>query len=223
MKREVLLFCGTGDSRAVAAQLVQCGFVVRTARDFDTAVRLLLERGPVAAVIATEEPEAICSCLRQLAELPLLVLTPEPDEELTVRALRAGADDVLHGPYSRRQLAIRIDALIRRSTRRRQPFRSAERLQVGDLVLDMDTRQAVKGGRPLRLRPTGFRILAALARRAGAVVSHRELLSEVWGYALPDSNDVIRPHVRHLRNQLAAAGGRPQQLLSQRGSGYRLA
>jgi two-component system KDP operon response regulator KdpE len=216
----------------LTAQLAGSGFVVTATRDLDRAVRMLRDRPPALVVVhGADGIEEATACLRLLCDRPLLVIDEHLSEESVISALGAGADAVLRPPFSNRELSARIEALLRRSSApSHRPDRTPRHVELGDLVIDTQARLATKAGRPLRLRPTGFRLLATLASRAGRTVTHEELLSEVWGTTLrPGSGqawdggrDALRPHVRQLRRQLESAGGEPQRLISQRSVGYRL-
>ncbi len=211
--------------RSVSRLLAQCGFGVVLAEDANSAAQLLERAGPACVVVpvAGQDGVELCRVLRGLSRAPILAVNARRDEQLVVRCLDAGADGVVARPLSRRVLGARIDAVrrVRNGARRSKP--RGESSRVGDLVIDTDAHVATHAGRPLSLTPTEFRLLAALTRRAGRVVSHRDLLSEVWGPAYCDRPELVRLYVRYLRRKLGDSERQPRLLLNQRGVGYRLA
>lgn len=205
------------------AQLAQCGFVVHTASDINSAVRLLRSHAPALVVIRIEDVAAIdlCQLLRMQSSDPVVAVCDRRDEELIVRCLEAGVDRVLVAPLSRRELAARIGAAL--GCRNGSPPAEPRPYHVGDLVIDPDAHVVTKDGHCLSLTPTEFRLLVALARRAGEVVSHADLLSEVWGATYMESPEHLRLYIRYLRRKLKDGESRPRLLLNQRGVGYKLA
>jgi DNA-binding response OmpR family regulator len=221
----ILLFNVSDESATEPGQkLAECGFAVRVARTLDEAVRSLQESAPSLVIVwaGSADGTDYCRSLRALSTGPIVVICPEADEDAVVRGLEAGADDVLAASLSRRELAARIGAI----SARQHTFTPAEgpchTYEVGDLVLDPKTHAATNQGRHMSLTPTEFRLLASLARRAGEVVSHAEILSDVWGATVGDSPDIVRTHIRNLRRKLGDTGGQPRLVQARRGVGYRL-
>jgi two-component system KDP operon response regulator KdpE len=224
----ILLFNSPDESAAQLGQkLAECGFAVRVVKSIDDAARLLRETPSATIVVrAGMDGESAtidcCRSLRALSAAPIVVICPEPDEDVVVAGLEAGADDVLATSLSRRGLGARIRAIASRRHTFTAPEVPCHACAAGDLVLDPETHAVTNKGRHMSLTPTEFRLLASLARRAGQVVSHAEILSEVWGARGGESHDIIRTHIRSLRRKLGDAQEQAPLVESRRGIGYRL-
>lgn len=225
MGEQILLLDATDAADAtLSEQLAGCGFIVRVAWDLDEALRELDERPRFGVLLRAEGEAALewCRSLRLLFAGPLLVLTGGGHESQVVSYLEAGADSVIVEPVSRRELAARLHALLQKSEHLQSSWQRAGEQRVGELVLNARAHVARWSGRDLALTPTEFRLLAALACRAGQVVAREELLAEVWGPDRVRRDDVLRIYVGYLRHKLGDDPARPRILLNQRGVGYRL-
>ncbi len=205
--------------------LAQCGFTVRTAKDVDDAADWLDKSCPASVVIRIADKAAIdlCRSLRVQTSAPVLGICTTRDEDLIVRCLEAGVDRVLITPLSRLEVGARISAALGRQNGSPSGGAKSEACRVGDLVIDPDAHVVTRAGLPLSLTPTEFRLLVALARRAGSVVSHEELLSEVWDPSYREHPEHLRLYIGYLRQKLGDDRKQPCLLLNQRGVGYRLA
>src|SRR5205085_4124792 len=152
--------------------------------------------------------------LRERSDVPIIIVTARGEEADRVVGLELGADDYVVKPFGIRELIARIRAV----TRRRHGPAREEPLGVGELEVDVRTRRATLAGRGLELTPKEFDLLAALARDAGASVSRRRLLEEVWDTSWYGSSKTIDVHVAALRRKL----GDPRWLETVRGVGFRL-
>ncbi len=152
-------------------------------------------------------------------DTPVLMLTARAEESDKVRGLRSGADDYLTKPFGVMELVARVEALIRRT---RGPG-SEGVVRIGEIAVDTRTRSVSRGGTPVELAPLEFDLLAALARRHGAVATRRELLAEVWGYADSVFSRTVDAHVALLRRKLEPEPAVPRYILTVRKTGYRLA
>ncbi len=207
-------------------QLRQCGFTVETAAELDTAVRLQRDgaRTPTVVRVARAGSAELLCALPKLATTPIVIICSESEADLVVPCLEAGADTVLVAPVSRRELAGRIRAALNWCSgslqsgegRRPQPY------QVGNLTIDPDRHKVTNGGHEVALTPTEFRLLAALARRAGETVNHADLVSEVWGAVCAGTRRSLRLYIRYLRRKLAHHHGQRTLIHNDRGVGYRL-
>lgn len=205
------------------ARLTQCGYLIRVVRDGERAVEQMRDESLCFTLIRTDNGDAVelCHGLRPLSSAPLLVVCTESDERTTVLYLEAGADSVLLAPLSRRELAARLSAALGAS----RPHRTARQprsCRAGDLFIDVDAHLATKRGRMLSLTPTEFRLLVALAMRAGEIVSHAELIEEVWNRDNAQGAENLRLYIRYLRQKLGDDPVKPRLLLTHRGIGYRL-
>jgi DNA-binding response OmpR family regulator len=157
--------------------------------------------------------------LRAVSSLPVIVATARDDESDMVRLLDLGADDYVIKPFTAAQLDARIRAVLRRAGRTDEdPV-----ITVGDLVIDTRSYEVTVDGRPVELARKEFELLVALARRAGEVVSKRDLLSEVWQLPWGGSDRTVDVHVSWLRRKLGETAAHPRYLHSVRGVGVRLA
>ncbi|MDR7100793.1 two-component system OmpR family response regulator [Lysobacter niabensis] len=150
---------------------------------------------------------------------PLVLLTALGEVDHRVEGLRAGADDYLAKPFAYSELSARLDSIVRRS--RAGDEREPTRLRVGDLELDLLSREARRGDRRIELQPREFRLLEYLMRRADRVVTRTMLLEAVWDYHFDPQTNVIDVHISRLRQKIDHGFARPL-LHTVRGAGYRL-
>lgn len=156
---------------------------------------------------------------RVWSSAPVLVLSARSTEHDKIDVLDAGADDYLTKPFSVGELLARVRALLRRG--RVNPDAEAAQVSFGDVVVDFSRRQVSRGGEPVKLTPIEYRLLGVLIARAGKVMTHRQLLREVWGAAYSDSNHYLRIYVGHLRHKLEDDPAQPRHFLTETGVGYR--
>jgi two-component system KDP operon response regulator KdpE len=159
--------------------------------------------------------------LREWSLVPILVISARGQETDKVAALDAGADDYLTKPFSLPELLARLRAARRRAAQA-APGQEEPVYVVGELRVDVARHQVVAGGREIHLTPTEFKLLALLARNAGRVLTHRQLLKEVWGQAYLDNTHHLRVQMHGLRHKLEPEPARPRYLLTEPGVGYRL-
>jgi len=153
--------------------------------------------------------------LRQVTEVPIVILTARNDERSVVRGLRQGADDYLVKPIGLAVLLARIEAVARRS---RVQAPDAGVLAVGDLQVDTGKREAALAGRELSLTAKEFDLLALLAQHAGSVVTREQILDSLWGDAFMAVSRSLDVHLTGLRSKL----DRPGMIVNVRGVGYRI-
>ncbi|HMU61165.1 MAG TPA: response regulator [Gemmatimonadales bacterium] len=159
--------------------------------------------------------------IRRTAATPIIVISARGLEQDKVTALDLGADDYLTKPFSEPELLARIRAALRRLARPAGGTAS-EMFESGELRVDLLGRVVFRGGREVHLTPTEFRLLAALVRNAGQVVTHRRLLQEVWGANYQDDTHYLRVYMAQLRHKLEQDPNRPRLLTTEPGVGYRL-
>ncbi len=156
--------------------------------------------------------------LREWTRAPIIVLSARGREEDKVNALDAGADDYLTKPFGVNELLARLRVALRhaRASPAGEPV-----LEAGPLRVDLARREVTVAGRELRLTPTEFKLLALLARHAGKVLTHRQILKEVWG---PNASEAhwVRVHMAELRKKVEEDPARPRLLVTEPGVGYRL-
>ena len=160
----------------------------------------------------------LCRRLREWTQIPVIVLSAVGDEEAKVRALAAGADDYVTKPFGPRELIARLEANMRRS----EPEREPATITTGDLTIDLAARMVTIAGTEVRLTPTEFGLLALLARNRGRLMTHRDLLTGVWG---PGYEPTPRSCAPTSPTSAAswAAGGSSTYIRTDPGVGYRFA
>jgi two-component system KDP operon response regulator KdpE len=156
--------------------------------------------------------------LREWSEAPVLVLSVREGEEDKVAALDRGADDYMNKPFSTAELLARLRA----ARRRAQPVADNAVFHSGPLQVDLSSRLVTLKGREIKLTPTEYSLLRLLVRNAGKVVTHRQILKEVWGPNYVEQTHYLRVYMAHLREKLEADPSRPELLLTEPGVGYRL-
>ena len=152
--------------------------------------------------------------------MPVIVLSARTHETDKVDALDAGADDYLTKPFGVGELLARIRVALRR--RARANLQAPAEIQLGGVRVDLANRRVFRGDQPIHLTPIEFRLLAVLVRNAGRVLTHRQLLKEVWGPSRADSTHYLRIYTAHLRQKLEDDPARPRYILTETGVGYRL-
>jgi two-component system, OmpR family, KDP operon response regulator KdpE len=156
--------------------------------------------------------------LREWSEAPVLVLSVREGEEDKVDALDHGADDYMNKPFSTAELLARLRAARRRS----QPVADSVVFRSGHLQVDLSSRLVTVKGKEIKLTPTEYSLLRLLVRNAGKVVTHRQILKEVWGPNYGEQTHYLRVYMAHLREKIEDDASRPELLLTEPGVGYRL-
>jgi two-component system KDP operon response regulator KdpE len=159
--------------------------------------------------------------IREWSQTPIVVLSARGQERDKVAALDAGADDYLTKPFGVDELLARIRVALRHVERARNQD-GAPVFEVGDLRIDLAARQVTLAGQEVHLTPIQYNLLAVLARYAGKVVTHTQLLKEVWGPHYKSETHYLRVYMGQLRQKLEATPARPRYLLTEPGVGYRL-
>jgi DNA-binding response OmpR family regulator len=159
--------------------------------------------------------------LREFSGIPVIMLTAKGEENDRVYGLELGADDYITKPFGPRELSSRIKAVLRRAT---MPSTSPEEaiLDIDErLSIDFNRREALVDGKPVKLRPTEYRLLYHLVENAGWTVPHDQLLAKVWGYEYRDEAHYVRLYVNYLREKIEEDPANPKYILTERGVGYR--
>jgi DNA-binding response OmpR family regulator len=194
------------------------GYEVRTSADgveaLDVAAGFLPDLVVLDLGLPGLDGVEVCRRLRSDGDVPILMLTARAETEDRVTGLDSGADDYLVKPFERQELLARIRALLRR-----RPPRGAASLEVGDLVLNPDTREVRRGEREIELTNREFELLEFLMRNERLVVSRERLLDEVWGYDPMAATNTIDVFISNLRRKLEA-GSESRLLHTKRGAGY---
>ncbi len=205
----------------LAYNLRSSGYQVVTAADGVTALEQARVEAPDLIVLDLMLPEldglTVCRSLRQVSDVPILVLTARTGELDKIVGLESGADDYMTKPFSLGELQARIRALLRRAGPRRQ----GDEIRSGDLVLNLVSRRAFLGETELILSPKEFSLLAELMRHQGAVLTRDLLLTRIWGYDYYGDSRTVDVHIRWLREKIEADPSAPTRIVTVRGIGYR--
>jgi DNA-binding response OmpR family regulator len=198
------------------------GFDTLEAED-GLAARALLEReAPSAVVLDVMMPRLdgleLCRWIRARSDVPVIMLTALGEEADKIVGLELGADDYVTKPFSPRELAVRVKAVVRRAT---VGAPKAERLETGDLTIDSGTREVRKAGEPLRLTAMEFDLLWFLASHPRRVFSRVQLMESVWGYQASFDTGTLTVHMRRLREKVENDPSSPAHLQTVWGVGYR--
>ncbi len=206
----------------VVRYLEQAGFDTHQAEDGIAARELLKQKMPGAIVLDLMMPHMggleLCRWIRARSDVPVIMLTALGEEADRIVGLELGADDYVTKPFSPRELAIRVKAVVRRST---PGAPKAERIEVGDIAIDASAREVTKTGRPLRLTATEFDLLWFLASHPRRVFSRRQLMESVWGYQATFDTGTVTVHIRRLREKIETDPSKPRYLETVWGVGYR--
>lgn len=208
--------------RALRVILREAGFEAVPANDGEEALDLAAAWSPDAAIIDLVLPDIdgveVCRRLREWSKMPIIVLSAVGDEEAKVRALAAGADDYVTKPFGPRELVARLQAVLRRV-----PAGSDEAtITATGLEIDLAARSVRRDREEVHLTPTEFDLLRHLARNRGRLMTHRTLLTEVWGPQYGEDTQVLRAHIANLRRKLEPSEG-PRYIKTDPGVGYRFA
>ena len=208
--------------KLVRVNLAKRGYTVSEAEDSHQAIDLF-QTVPVDLVVLDLllpgglSGVDVCTWIRARSDVPIIVLSARLEEDLKVAALDAGADDYVTKPFGQEELLARVRAFLRRS------YVSAKtndtQIQIGELCIDLDARRVLIGERDLHLTRTEYAILAELAHRLDAIVTHDELLTRVWGPEYRGSNHYLHTYLGRLRKKLGDYG---ELLETVPGMGYNL-
>ena len=234
MSLRVLLVEDDRDLRATLRESLEVeGYKVLTAASLQEGMLLLQHAGstgrhdrPGVDLVVLDlglpdgDGEALLAALRRRHNTPVLVISARHGEGQKIRLLDGGADDYLVKPFGIGELIARIRVCMRHRGLSMRP--SVTRYEEDGLSVDLAARQVVLHGQPVRLTPTEFKLLARLVRSAGQVVTHRQLLGEVWGAEHVEHTHYLRVYMAQLRAKLEANPAEPQRLLTEPGVGYRL-
>jgi two-component system KDP operon response regulator KdpE len=197
------------------------GYDVRTVHDGEAALAAIRNWCPVAIVTDLEMPHIngieLCRRVRETSNVPILVLSGNPDDASEVAALDAGADDYLAKPYRTETLLARLRAAVRRSA---VPI-EAPVLTLGDFDLDFDEHRVRLRGEAVRLTPKEFDLLTFMARHPNRVLNHKTLLGAVWGEEAENQPEYLRVFVGQLRKKLEADPPNPRYVVTEPWVGYR--
>jgi two-component system KDP operon response regulator KdpE len=211
--------------RFLRASLGAEGYRVREAWTVADGIREIAAEHPDVVLLDLGLPDGdgleLVRRVREWSQVPVVVVSARGREEEKVAALDAGADDYLPKPFGTKELLARLRVALRHSRAGTAP--GSPVLEVGPLRMDLDRREVSVDGRAVRLTPIEWRLLALLARHAGKVLTHSQILREVWGPNAASQPHYVRVYMAELRKKLEDDPSRPRLLLTEPGVGYRLA
>jgi two-component system KDP operon response regulator KdpE len=188
-----------------------------------SALRLTAQEKPDLVILDLGLPDRggldVIGEIRKTSPVPIIVLSARDDERAKVAALDLGADDYVGKPFGMAELMARLRAALRHAL---QVQGALPAFVSGELKVDLVRRQVTRGGSEVKLSPKEFDLLRHLVMHAGKVLTHRQLLREVWGPAQADEVQYLRVLVRGLRAKLEPDPARPTHILTETGVGYRL-
>ena len=226
MSLRVLVVEDDSDIRSLMqSSLAVEGFEVRTAASVSEARALLQHAPPDVVVLDLGLPDGdgieLVHEVRKRQSLPILVVSARHQEAQKIALLDAGADDYLTKPFSVGELLARIRVALRHRGTALSPASTVHDRE--GLKVDLNLRRVEVNGQALHLTPTEFKLLARLVRSAGRVVTHRQLLTDVWGAEFSEHTHYLRLYMGQLRAKIEADPAEPRHLLTEAGVGYRLA
>jgi two-component system, OmpR family, KDP operon response regulator KdpE len=210
-------------TRVLKTTLSSQGYGVRTASDGDEALQMLKEWTPDLVITDLRMPNLggleLCRQIRAKSRIPIIVLSVKGEERVKVEALDAGADDYVTKPFGVHELLARVRATLRRAAAPEQP--ESPLIEAGDFRIDIASRSVRVRDREVHLTPKEFDLLTYLARHAGKVLTHRNLLAAVWGGNSVEQPEYLRVFVGHLRKKLEPDEASPRYILTEPWVGYR--
>jgi two-component system KDP operon response regulator KdpE len=208
--------------RLLAVTLEANGFRVLAAMNGNEGLTLAAQHRPAIVVLDLGLPDLsgqeVLRRLREWTTVPVLILSVQDDEAGKVAALDSGADDYVTKPFNTAELLARLRVALRHAA---EPAGDAV-FQSGPLVVDLANRRVTLRGKEVSLTVTEYNLLRLLVKHAGKVVTHRHLLTEVWGPAAVEQTHYLRVYVAHLREKLEADPAQPALILTEPAVGYRL-
>jgi two-component system, OmpR family, KDP operon response regulator KdpE len=225
MAGERILVCDDDPQIRRALQLIlrEAGYEVLASATGSEALDRAAVSGPHAAIVDLMLPDIhgieVCGRLREWSDMPILVLSALGEEAIKIEALERGADDYVTKPFGPGELVARVQAALRRAGR----TAAEPRIEADGLLVDLAAHSVWLDGEELHLTPIEFSLLRTLASNQGLLLTHRQLLTEVWGPQYADATPLLRTHVANLRRKLQADGEHRPFIRTESGIGYRFA
>lgn len=212
--------------RFLRASLTTNGFRLIEAETGKDGLREVATRQPDLVILDLGLPDMdgveVLSRVREWSSVPTIILSARGQEGDKIKALDAGADDYVSKPFAMGELLARIRVALRHATRI-DGAEDESLFSVGELRVDLARHQVLLGDQEVHLTPIEFRLLATLIKHAGKVLTHKQLLTEVWGPNQTEQSHYLRVYAAQLRRKLEADPARPRYILTEPGVGYRLA
>ncbi len=210
---------------AISYNLKKEGYAVQVAYDAEQCLDIVRKDRPDLILLDVMLPSAsgfdVCRLLRKQGDIPIIMLTARAEETDKVVGLEIGADDYITKPFSMRELLARVKSVLRRVGAAGEAVASAEKIQSGDLTIDMARYEVKIGDNAVALSPKEFELLRFLASNPGLVFSRQILLDRVWGAEAYVEERTVDVHIRWLREKIEVRPSEPVRLLTVRGVGYK--
>jgi two-component system KDP operon response regulator KdpE len=226
-KKKIMVVDDEAPQRRLVEQvLTGCGYRVLQAESGQESLRILFEEKPDLVLLDVMMPGLdgwqTCSCIREITEIPVIMLTGKKNsEDDVVRGLECGADEYLAKPIGNRELIARVHSVLRRAEQPSYLDNKQKAVYSDDcLSVDVAERKVEVNGKRLKLTPREFRLLALLVENADRVLSHRQVLENVWGWEYIDDVDYVRIYISHLRQKIEPDPSQPVYILTEPGAGY---
>ena len=208
----------------IRLNLEQDGFEVIEAYNGTEALERLRDSLPDLILLDVMMPDIdgfeVLRTIREISQVPVIMLTAKGEEEDIVKGLELGADDYVTKPFSPRELVSRVRAVLRRGSSFEEDGEDV--IDVDDrLKIDFGRREVWVDGELVKLRPTEYRLLYHLIQNAGWVLTHDQILTKVWGYEYRDEPHYVRLYINYLRKKIEEDPSNPVYILTERGVGYR--
>ena len=207
--------------RLLSVTLEANGYRVLAAGNGQEGLVLAAQHRPALVILDLGLPglsgQEVLRRLREWSEAPVIILSVQDDEAGKVAALDAGADDYVTKPFNTSELLARLRVALRHATKQDEPAV----FQAGKLVVDLASRRVTVNGDEVKLSVTEYNLLRFLVRHAGKVLTHRQILGEVWGPGHEEHTHYLRVYVAHLREKIEADPSRPELIATEPGVGYR--
>lgn len=199
------------------------GYEVASACDGVVGLKVLQAQQPDLVLLDVMMPRMngweTCARIRQLSDVPIIMLTALDEEISTIRGLELGADDYITKPFSFMELSARIRATLRRRT---HPIVGGATVKIDErLTVDQKSCRVIVDGKAMDLSPIEFKLLVCFTENIGRVLTHQSLLTQVWGWEYADETDYLKVYIHHLRQKIEPDPRRPRYIVTERGLGYR--
>lgn len=227
-KGKILIFCDDDSVRRVLIiRLEKLGYDIITVSNNNQALSSIYQNAPDLIIldinVADSDNNRVCQSVRQISDIPIIIITTLGDVDDRVSGLDSGADDYLVKPFSLKELEARIDSILRRTKWKRPKYYiPSAPLKIGELEIDCHNRSVSLANQPLDLTDVEYEILNLLASNAGVLLSRDEIVQRIWGY-VPYSQDNLRRidvYISRLRNLIETNPRQPEYIFTERGTGY---
>jgi DNA-binding response OmpR family regulator/signal transduction histidine kinase/CHASE3 domain sensor protein len=211
--------------RLLESTLPDAGYSVQTVVEAQAALDAVTQQPPDVILLDIMLPGidgfALCKQLREWTRVPIIMLTARAAENDVVLGLQLGADDYVTKPFRANELIARIEAVVRRASHD-APSDQPALIQIDELSIDLAQRRVQLAGTDIELTPIEYHLLTYLARHAGQVLTHQQILAEVWGEGYSAENHYLWVHIAHLRQKLEPESKQSRYIITERGVGYRM-